>query len=51
MKQSTPGKNINYWTGWPDMRFEDRIDFGEDSRGLVEKAPESLERGGEEVYL
>ena len=21
LKQSTPGKNINYWTGWLDMRF------------------------------
>jgi hypothetical protein len=21
LKQSTPGKNINYWTGWLDIRF------------------------------
>ncbi|HXM36749.1 MAG TPA: hypothetical protein VN920_16250, partial [Pyrinomonadaceae bacterium] len=21
LKQSTPGRNINFWTGWLDMRF------------------------------
>jgi hypothetical protein len=51
LKQSTRAKTS---TSGPDgwtSDFEDRVDFGEESRGMVEKSPGSLERGSEEVYL